>query len=484
MKPERWIAGLCLLAAARVLFGCAALPFFNNVDEQIHFDLVWKYSRGHVPSHIGRLDPEAAKIIAFAGTPEFFHPPEAFEGGKMPPPIWEQSPEDAARAFGGRFSVWRDQSNLESNYPPVYYMAAGLWLRLADLAGLGEVQSLYWIRFLNGAIVAALVWIAWYFMRLLYPSSSLYQFGLPLLVAVFPQDVVYGINPDVLSPLVFGAAFYLTLRCAFLPTKSAWPYAAAGLLAALAVLVKWTNLAILPLYLVALPKIFSRRGDRRRGIALIAAALIPVASWSLWKYSSLREWTGDLEKVRQMGWTPRNHWFAHPIFHPSGAAYFLSSFLKTFWRGELIWHGRRLFEGPWDYFFIASTVVFLSAAVWSLRKERDPKERAALVAAFACFAAFLTGLAWTSVRFDFGSTIYPSRVEPFLYSGRLAFGCLLPFLQLYLYGFQSCTMRLSDRARLGIVGTLCVFILAGTVVPFSRVAPSRYNLFHLVQASR
>ncbi len=46
---------LCAIAALRVFTFCAAFPFFNNVDEQAHVDLVMKYARGDVPREFGSL---------------------------------------------------------------------------------------------------------------------------------------------------------------------------------------------------------------------------------------------------------------------------------------------------------------------------------------------------------------------------------------------------------------------------------------------
>jgi hypothetical protein len=39
---------LCAMAAARVFLFSAAFPFFNNVDERRHSDLVMKYASGHL----------------------------------------------------------------------------------------------------------------------------------------------------------------------------------------------------------------------------------------------------------------------------------------------------------------------------------------------------------------------------------------------------------------------------------------------------
>jgi len=44
-----WITAFSLFAAVRVLVLSAAFPFFNNVDERRHVDLVIKYADGHMP---------------------------------------------------------------------------------------------------------------------------------------------------------------------------------------------------------------------------------------------------------------------------------------------------------------------------------------------------------------------------------------------------------------------------------------------------
>jgi hypothetical protein len=42
---------LCVLAGLRVFVFAAAFPFFNNVDEQAHFDLIYKYAHGRIPHY-------------------------------------------------------------------------------------------------------------------------------------------------------------------------------------------------------------------------------------------------------------------------------------------------------------------------------------------------------------------------------------------------------------------------------------------------
>jgi hypothetical protein len=49
----------------RVFLFSAAFPFFNNVDEQAHFDTVYKYARGYLPREIApKFDVGAAEQIA------------------------------------------------------------------------------------------------------------------------------------------------------------------------------------------------------------------------------------------------------------------------------------------------------------------------------------------------------------------------------------------------------------------------------------
>ena len=42
---------LCIIALVRIFTFSAAFPFFNNVDEHAHFDMVIKYAGGFLPSN-------------------------------------------------------------------------------------------------------------------------------------------------------------------------------------------------------------------------------------------------------------------------------------------------------------------------------------------------------------------------------------------------------------------------------------------------
>ena|SRR5438270_5892951 len=84
----RWIVvGLCTAATIRVFVFAAAFPFFNNVDEQAHVDLVVKYAQAKPPRSIEPFTSEAAFYFAVYSTPEYFLGPEQY-GGQYPPPNW------------------------------------------------------------------------------------------------------------------------------------------------------------------------------------------------------------------------------------------------------------------------------------------------------------------------------------------------------------------------------------------------------------
>src|SRR5256885_4181086 len=84
----RWaILGLCLVAAIRVFAFAAAFPFFNNVDEQAHVDLVIKYAHGRPPRSIEPFSTEAALYFAVYSSPEYFVTPDQY-GGEYPAPNW------------------------------------------------------------------------------------------------------------------------------------------------------------------------------------------------------------------------------------------------------------------------------------------------------------------------------------------------------------------------------------------------------------
>src|SRR5215469_4413598 len=118
---ERQIVLLfCILASIRVFIFSAAFPFFNNVDEPMHFDLVIKYSHGRIPRGKEMISPDSAIYIALFSSCAYFGTPDKFPGGKMPPPPWTEPVEKMKQDLALNSAAWQAQENYEVSQTPLY----------------------------------------------------------------------------------------------------------------------------------------------------------------------------------------------------------------------------------------------------------------------------------------------------------------------------------------------------------------------------
>src|SRR4029453_1244197 len=206
------ISLLCVAAAFRVFIFSAVFPFFSNIDEYLHFDLIMQYSDAQIPRGFDRLKEETLNWIVPYASPEFLFPPKHFPGGKFPAPLWKEpwtkvDPENAAKR-----AAWSSEINFQSSQPPLYYALASAWWWIGKHIGFAGLQSLYWIRFLNIPLVAMMVWLGYVTARTIAPRRTDLCVGVPLLLAFIPQNVFYAMNNDVLSPMCFGALFLCVLQ--------------------------------------------------------------------------------------------------------------------------------------------------------------------------------------------------------------------------------------------------------------------------------
>jgi hypothetical protein len=82
------VAALATFAALRVALCAAAFPFFANVDEQKHVDMVLKYARGYLPEpgHAG-YEPQMGELLGVYASPEYLAEPAEI----VPPPPWRRA---------------------------------------------------------------------------------------------------------------------------------------------------------------------------------------------------------------------------------------------------------------------------------------------------------------------------------------------------------------------------------------------------------
>ena len=489
---------LCVAAAVRVLIFSAAFPFFSNIDEDLHFDLITQYSHGQIPRSFEPLKEETLNWIVPYASPEFLSSPEQFPDGKFPTPLWKQSWSKVEPEIAATRAAWSTEINFESSQPPLYYALASLWWWIGKQIGLIGIQSLYWIRFLNAALMAIMVWLGYVAARTIAPERLDLRIGVPLLLAFIPQNVFYAMNNDVLSPLCFGMLFLCVLRWLRTDAPSLLLGTVTGVAVASTYLTKLSNL---PLIVIVVAVILARlgailrRSPRAGSVALAAlllCAAVPIGGWMVWLKLHFGDVTGSTAKIAFLDWTrkPFVEWWQHPIFSPHGIWVFWSDLIATFWRGEVEWHGRRFDWQIADRLYAISSLVFIAAAVLGLRKQftLSAFQRQAIAVAVLTVAAGAAFLGLLSIQFDFGSCVNPSRSHPYFTSGRLLSGAIIPFALSYVYGISSlCRLATSRFRETRLIDTASLLVVLGAIVVFSQaseifvthpVFASEHNWFH------
>jgi hypothetical protein len=482
---------LCLLAAVHVFVFSAAFPFFNSVDEQIHFDLAVKCSQGLVLRALEPVSDEAVRYIVLYGSPEYVGIPTNSPDGQFAPPPWKQPLEKVRPALIAKTATWRAVTNYEASQPPLYYTLAGAWWRLGKLCGFHDGFLLYWVRFLNVFFVAALVWLGFVAARMVFPESLFLRLGVPALLAFMPQTAFYSIQNDVLSPLCFGAAFILLVRW----LQSERPGVRLGMFTGLALaatfLTKISNVPLLAVsgaaVLLKMWRLFKAgqlRAARPALLSLTICAGLPMVLWLAWCKIIFGDFTGSEAKIQFLGWThkPFTEWWPHPIFTLHGFWIFLSGNLATLWQGEMLWHRQPLAIHGVDlvYAILSAGLVALTLATLFRRPAvTTTLQWQVLWFAFGCFIAAIVFFGWLSIIYDFQDCFYPSRAHPYFTSGRLLLGALIPFLLLFVFGLDRALTRFSNSAKFFMLAGIILFMLISEVTIDWPIFANPYNWFHM-----
>ncbi len=488
---------LCLLGAVHVFIYSAAFPFFSVVDEQVHLDLVVRYAHGEIPRTLTPPSAEALPFMVFCGTTEFLGPPVRETDGSIAPPPWKRPIASIRDGVLSEETAYKAKfKNHEAASPPLYYSLAGVWWRLGQWFKLDGVQLLegihllYWLRFLNVPLVAALVWLGWRGARQVFPENRFIRLAVPALIACLPQTTFYAINNDVLAPLTFGAAFVLVLKLWDAEDLSPGLAVATGLALAAAFLTKTSNLPLLAaagLFLAVKTLGLLRAGKWRTSafplLLLGVTAALPMAAWMAWCKINFGDFTGTNAKIQFLRWTqkPFAEWWHHPLFSASGCWYFLSKNLATFWQGEQLWRRQPLALPVVDSVYVVFTLGALAFAL-AAGLRRPPlfttPQRAALGLGFLCVAAAFAFFAVLSVKYDFQDCFYPSRAMPYFVSGRLMLGMLIPFLILFACGLDRLMHRFENATKFLVLFALLAFMVVSEITIDGPIFPSGYNWFH------
>jgi hypothetical protein len=463
-----------------------------------------KYSHGHLPHGIEPLGQESSQYILTYGSPEFITPPQSYPDGRYPIPFWTQhvpgSSETDQRkaAFQQASDSWQrvkgiaNWQNYESSEQPLYYMVAGLWWHVGQWFGMTGLHLMYWIRFLNILIVAALVRVGYVAARLVFPENVWLRLGVPAMLAFFPQQTFFSLENDVLSPLCFGVAFICLIRLTRAKQPGMRLGIATGLMLAATYLVKMSSLPLLAVSaLTVLLKAWRLHEAGKLRAALLAlillffCAALPVIGWLVWSKYAFGDFTASAAKLHFLTWTvkPLREWWHHPIFTPQGFWTFISGLLVGFWQGELWWHGQLLTLPLVNALYVVSSLCFIGLAVASLHPRATTAtetQRQALWLSFWLCIAGTAFLAILSVIYDFGLCINPSREHPYFQAGRLILGALIPFLLLYLCGVDYLLRGIKNNwARPAVLAGIVLFMFTSEIITDWSVFSSKYNWFHM-----
>jgi hypothetical protein len=486
----RWLViVLCAVAAIRVFVFAAAFPFFNNVDEQAHVDLVVKYSHGQVPRGIETFASEAALYVVVYSTPEYLLLPNQLVG-EYRAPAWTFPPEELRNMINSEVPAWEVIINYESGEPPLYYALAGGWMNLGRAFGLRGLTLLYWIRFLNIPFAIVLVWLGYKAGRILFPEQQFAGVTVATLLAVWPQTSFYSIQSDSLSPITFGIAFVGLMKLSRAERPNICIAAWIGLSVAASCLVKTANLPLV--FISATAVIFksvqlTRTGTWQRGLSIFAvfaiSCALPLGIWFAWNLNHFGDLTATASKIRLLQWTrkPFGEWWSHELFTWQGLLEFWPDLIKSFWRGEFIWYTKRLASPFVDAIYVIITTVVVLATVWLLLRRRVKLGHQRFIIWFALlsFLSLVVFLAMLSISFDFGNCPYPSRDYPFLTSGRFLNATLIPFLLLFVVAIDhagNCIKR--TWARWALLTATALFLIVSQAQVNAPAFASRYNFFH------
>jgi hypothetical protein len=493
-RRQTWIVGaMCCFALVRILIFAAAFPLFNNVDEQDHYEMVYRYAHGFVPGkELPQTEPEMARVFTLYGSPEYFASSELIRSLHLDMPIVELPPQMKEVQYQRALDSWLKQTTFEAQSPPVYYMVAGVWYRLGSLLGWREWALAYWVRFLSAIVYAVFIWISFLFIKQVYPDRVFLCVAVPILLAIFPQDVFFGINRDILSPLL--AALVLLLLFRAMEQKPGWKseLIAGGFLTGLSFLTDVSNFVLFGVLAIVLYKLGARasreKGAARRFTGVLAgaiAALLLPALWMARNRAVMGDLTGSKAKTAYLGWTikPWHDMFQHPIFSVHGMNLFIGDLIPIYWRGEFVWHGNSLRWHAADVFYLGSSYLMLLGFALYLWRDDGGLGRFEGLSNYVSLYVFLTSvlfLAAISLPFDFHRCFYPSRAYPYFVSGRIISGTILPFALIYLIGLEYLWRPVRKYVHpIFPVLAICVFIFCAEISIRAAVFHSQFNFFAL-----
>jgi len=493
---REWIVVCCCCYATfRILIFAAAFPLFNQIDEQDHYEMIYRYAQGYAPeAALPKADPHLARVIALFGSPEFYHSKEQLQKFHRDVPIAALPPALKEYHYKKVLAFWENQSDMEAQSPPVYYAVASVWYRIGAALGTKDWVLAYWTRFLSAIVYGIFVFISFLFVGELYPERAFLCVAVPMFLAVFPQDVFFGMNRDVLSPMLVALAMLVLFRAAREQSGGYGNLIGGGVLVGLSFLTEVSNVLFFGLLAVLR---YSRyrsarmQSDSKAELKAVAASgavamLFPIL-WLAHNVMVTGDMTAAWAKTGYLGWTlkPWREMWHHPIFSASGLQYFFNVLTEAFWRGEIWWRGDAMRWSVADGWYRISSILFVAVFAAKLFRTGRSEGRLQRINGYLSLHLILGAylfMAAISLPYDFHNCVNPSRAHPFFVSGRIIIGILLPFAIVYLSGFEALLKPVRRYVHPLIPFTiLAVFMTVTEVVVRRDIFPSAFNFFSLLR---
>jgi hypothetical protein len=497
VHSDRVALALAIFAAVRVFLFAAAFPLSNNTDEKFHYLTIQMYAQGHFPGKdLPSMDPGFARKFLLYWSPEYGLSQSQMDQDGIRTPPFRLAAQDQNLLmnrgyYAEKLRTWVDRRNYEAQAAPFYYLVAACWYKVGATLGIRDWALAYWVRFLNPIVYGFLVWVSYKFVRKVYPDQTFLCLAVPALISVFPQDVFFGMNRDVLSPLICAVALILMVDAIAEESVNDRSLLLGSLLAGLAFLTEVSNVVLYgALFGILWVWLHGSSATRLRKfgfvwLCLVFASALP-AIWMYRNHIVMGDLTGSRAKMRHFGWTvrPVAEILHHPLFSWHGLSYFFLMLIKKFWRGEYVWHNLPMRSAAADWFYIATSVLMVISFVLAYalqQKTLSGLQKWVGLGAALLVAGFVLFLAAISIPFDFHEFDYPSRAYPYFVSGRIISGALLPFVLIYAIGLKEILKYF--RKWVSPWSAIVTVMLGITVCEFlvrKAVFASPYNFFALV----
>jgi len=488
---------LSVFAALRILFFAAVFPLFNNVDEKLHFLTIRMYAGGHLPGReLPHIDGEFVRSFLPYWSPEYDHT-EDFLNRNIGAPLYRLSPADQASALSTGYYAWKLQAvprrlNFEAEGAPLYYVVAAGWYDLGTALGVRDWRLGYWLRLLNPISYGLLVWLSYRFVLRVYPDRAFLCLAVPGLIAVFPQDVFFGMNRDIFPPAMWAAALLCMVDAVERDTAKISTLLLASLLVGLTFLLEVSNCvlyaAIAVTFWIWLRHSVMRVRDKLLvTIAATTTACLPPVLWMWRNHRVYGDLTGSKAKIANFGWTvkPVTEMLHHPILTWHGASYFLVKLTRSIWHGDYDWHAAAMRSATMDWFYVLSSAVMILLFVIDYARRRralSGLQKWVSPLALLLVIGSVLFLAGISMVFDYHHHGYPSQLHPFFVSGRIISGALLPFILVYATGLEWIANHVRKWFPPMVVLAALMLLITASEIRVRRPAfTSPYNFFAITR---